>query len=169
MPLFFLDRQRDEVQNTSNHFGLFIMKIATIIVTGMLLCMSAEAQEPAAEAPAAPTAEATTPEAQHAAFVKDLIANVNKLTETLKGITDTATADAAAPKVTELVARNKELMQASKNLPQLAPDAAAAQRALFATQAKPAMAELRTTVAAVLAKECYGSEALLQALAPFVH
>lgn len=165
MPLFFLDRQRGEVQNTSNHFGFFIMKIATIIVTGMLLCMSAEAQEPAA----APTAEATTPEAQHAAFVKDLIANVNKLTETLKGITDTATADAAAPKVTELVARNKELMQASKNLPQLAPDAAAAQRALFAAQAKPAMAELRTAMATVLDKECYGSEALLQALAPFVH
>ena len=165
MPLFFLDRQRDEVQNTSNHFGFFIMKIATIIVTGMLLCMSAEAQEPAA----APAAEATTPEAQHAAFVKDLIANVNKLTETLKGITDTATADAAAPKVTELVARNKELMQASKNLPQLAPDAAAAQRALFAAQAKPAMAELRTAMAAVLDKECYGSETLLQALAPFVH
>lgn len=169
MPLFFLDRQRGEVQNTSNHFGFFIMKIATIIVTGMLLCMSAGAQEPAAEAPAAPTAEATTPEAQHAAFVKDIIANVNKLTETLKGITDTATADAAAPKVTELVARNKELMQASKNLPQLAPDAAAAQRALFAAQAKPAMAELRTAMAAVLDKECYGSEALLQALAPFVH
>lgn len=165
MPLFFLDQQRCEVQNTSNHFGFFIMKIATIIVTGMLLCMSAEAQEPAA----APTAAATTPEAQHAAFVKDLIANVNKLTETLQGITDTATADAAAPKVTELVARNKELMQASKNLPQLAPDAAAAQRALFAAQAKPAMAELRTAMAAVLDKECYGSEALLQALAPFVH
>lgn len=165
MPLFFLDRQRGEVQNTSNHFGFFIMKIATIIVTGMLLCMPAEAQEPAA----APTAEATTPEAQHAAFVKDLIANVNKLTETLKGITDTATADAAAPKVTELVARNKELMQASKNLPQLTPDAAAAQRALFAAQAKPAMADLRAAMAAVLTKECYGSKALLQALAPFVH
>ena len=140
------------------------MKIASIIVTGMLLCMPTVAQEPAApsEAPAAP-------EAQHAAFVKELIANVNALTETLKGINDTATADAAAPKVAELVAHNKELMQASKNLPQLTPDAAAAQRAMFAQQAKPAMAELRAALTAVVTKECHGSDALLQALAPIIH
>ena len=147
------------------------MKIASIVVTGMLLCMPAVAQETAApaQAPAAPAAEAATPEAQHTAFVKELIANVNSLTETLKGINDTATADAAAPKVTELVAHNKELMQASKNLPQLTPDAAAAQRALFAQQAKPAMAELRAALTAVVTKECYGSDALLQALAPIIH
>ena len=145
------------------------MKIASIIVAGMLLGMPTIAQEAAEQTPAAPAAEAATPEAQHAAFVKELIANVNNLTETLKGINDTATADAAAPKVAELVARNKELMQASKNLPQLAPDAAAAQRALFSQQAKPAMAELRTALVAVVTKECYGSDALLQALAPIIH
>ncbi|MCQ2371893.1 MAG: hypothetical protein MJ058_07590 [Akkermansia sp.] len=145
------------------------MKIASIIVTGMLMGMPAVAQEaPAAPAPA-PAAEAATPEAQHAAFVKELIANVNELTEALKGVTDTATADAAAPKVAKLVAHNKELMQASKDLPQLAPDAAAAQRALFSQQAKPAMAELRTALVAVVTKECYGSDALLQALAPIIH
>lgn len=138
------------------------MKIASIIVAGMLLGMPTIAQEAAEQTPAAP-------EAQHAAFVKELIANVNNLTETLKGINDTATADAAAPKVAELVAHNKELMQASKNLPQLAPDAAAAQRALFSQQAKPAMAELRTALVAVVTKECYGSDALLQALAPIIH
>ena len=147
------------------------MKIASIVVTGMLLGMPAVAQETAAPAqtPAAPAAEAATPEAQHTAFVKELIANVNSLTETLKGINDTATADAAAPKVTELVAHNKELMQASKNLPQLTPDAAAAQRALFAQQAKPAMEGLRAALTAVVTKECYGSDALLQALAPIIH
>ena len=147
------------------------MKIASIIFTGMLLCMPVVAQEPAtpAETPAAPAAETATPEEQHAAFVKELIANVNNLTETLKGINDTATADAAAPKVADLVAHNKELMQASKNLPELTPDAAAAQRALFAQQAKPAMAELRAALTAVVDKECYGSDALLQALAPFIH
>lgn len=145
------------------------MKIASIIVAGMLLGMPTIAQEATEQTPAAPAAEAATPEAQHAAFVKELIANVNNLTETLKGINDTATADAAAPKVAELVARNKELMQASKNLPQLAPDAAAAQRALFSQQAKPAMAELRTALVAVVTKECYGSDALLQALAPIIH
>lgn len=146
------------------------MKIASIIVTGMLFCMPAVAQEPAvsAETPA-PAAEAATPEAQHVAFVKELIANVNNLTETLKGINDAATADAAAPKVAKLVAHNKELMQASKNLPQLTPDAAAAQRALFAQQAKPAMAELRAALTSVVTKECYGSDALLQALAPIIH
>lgn len=143
------------------------MKIASIIVTGMLMGMPAVAQEaPAAPAPAA---EAATPEAQHAAFVKELIANVNELTEALKGVTDTATADAAAPKVAKLVAHNKELMQASKDLPQLPPDAAAAQRAQFSQQAKPAMAELRTALVAVVTKECYGSDALLQALAPIIH
>ena len=145
------------------------MKIASIIVAGMLLGMPTIAQEAAEQTPAAPAAEAATPEAQHAAFVKELIANVNNLTETLKGINDTATADAAAPKVAELVAHNKELMQASKNLPQLAPDAAAAQRALFSQQTKPAMAELRTALVAVVTKECYGSDALLQALAPIIH
>ena len=145
------------------------MKIASIIVAGMLLGMPTIAQEAAEQTPAAPAAEAATPEAQHAAFVKELIANVNNLTETLKRINDTATADAAAPKVAELVAHNKELMQASKNLPQLAPDAAAAQRALFSQQAKPAMAELRTALVAVVTKECYGSDALLQALAPIIH
>ena len=145
------------------------MKIASIIVAGMLLGMPTIAQEAAEQTPAAPAAEAATPEAQHAAFVKELIANVNNLTETLKGINDTTTADAAAPKVAELVARNKELMQASKNLPQLTPDAAAAQRALFSQQAKPAMAELRTALVAVVTKECYGSDALLQALAPIIH
>lgn len=145
------------------------MKIASIIVAGMLLGMPTIAQEAAEQTPAAPAAEAATPEAQHAAFVKELIANVNNLTETLKGINDTATADAAAPRVAELVTRNKELMQASKNLPQLAPDAAAAQRALFSQQAKPAMAELRTALTAVVTKECYGSDALLQALAPIIH
>lgn len=145
------------------------MKIASIIVAGMLLGMPTIAQEAAEQTPAAPAAEAATPEAQHAAFVKELIANVNNLTETLKGINDTTTADAAAPKVAELVAHNKELMQASKNLPQLAPDAAAAQRALFSQQAKPAMAELRTALVAVVTKECYGSDALLQALAPIIH
>ena len=146
------------------------MKIASIIVTGMLMGMPAVAQEtPPAPAPEAPAAEAATPEAQHAAFVKELIGNVNDLTKTLQGVTDTASADAAAPTVAQLVARNKQLMQASKDLPQLAPDAAAAQRALFASQAKPAMAELRAALTAVVTKECYGSDALLQALAPMIH
>ena len=145
------------------------MKIASIVAMGMLLGMPAVAQEASTSAPAASAEEAATPEAQHAAFVKELIANVNNLTQTLKGINDTAAADAAAPKVAELVAHNKELMQASKNLPQLTPDAAAAQRALFAQQAKPAMAELRAALTAVVSKECYGSDALLQALAPIIH
>ena len=84
------------------------MKIASIIVTGMLFCMPAVAQEPAvsAETPA-PAGEAATPEAQHAAFVKELIANVNELTEALKGVTDTATADAAAPTVAKLVEKKR--------------------------------------------------------------
>ena len=142
------------------------MKIASIIVSGVLCCTLAAAQDPA---PAAPAAEQASPEAQHAAFTKDIIENVKEMTATLKGVTDTATADAAAPKAKALVARNRELMQASRQLPQLAPDTAAAQKALFAAQAKPAMADLRTELMRVLESQCYNSDALLQALAPMIH
>ena len=142
-----------------------MIKIASIIVSGMLLGMPTVAQETAP----APAAETAAPEAQHRAFTEDIIANVKETTAAMKGITDTATADAAAPKVKELVQRNRELMQASKQLPQLTPDAAAAQKALFAAQAKPLMAELRAEFTRVLSAQCYNSDALLQALAPLVH
>lgn len=143
-----------------------MMKIASIIVSGVLCGTLAAAQEPA---PAAPAAEHATPEAQHAAFTKEIIDNVKEMTATLKGVTDTTTADAAAPKAKALVARNRELMQASRQLPQLTPDAAAAQKALFAAQAKPAMTDLRTELMRVLENQCYNSDALLQALAPMIH
>lgn len=147
--------------------GGSVMKIESIIVSCVLLGTLAVAQE---TAPATPAAEpAASPQAQHQAFAKDIIGNVKEMTATLKGVTDTATADAAAPKAKELVALNKELMQASKNLPQLTPDAAAAQKALFAAQAKPAMADLRTELLRVLNNQCYNSDALLQALAPMIH
>lgn len=139
------------------------MKFASIIVPCVLFGTLAAAQETPSTQPPAQTAEA-----QHKAFTKELLANVKEMTETLKSVTDTATADAAAPKAKELVQRNRDLMQGSKNLPQLTPDAAA-QRALFAAQAQPAMAALRAEVSRVLNAECYNSNALLQALAPMIH
>lgn len=140
------------------------MKFASIIVPCVLFGTLAVAQETPSTQPPAQTAEA-----QHEAFTKELLANVKEMTETLKSVTDTATADAAAPKAKELVQRNRDLMHGSKNLPQLTPDAAAAQRALFAAQAQPAMAALRAEVSRVLNAECYNSNALLQALAPMIH
>ncbi len=137
---------------------------AFLVVSGLLLGTLAVAGETPATQPIALASEA-----QHTACTESIIANVKEMTETLKGGTDTATADAAAPKARELVKHNRDLVQRSKKLPMLSPATTAERRMLFTVQAKPLMANLRAEVARVLGNQCYNSDALLQALAPLVH
>lgn len=137
---------------------------AFLVISGVLLGTPAIAGETPAAQPIALEAEA-----QHTAYTEGIIANVKEMTETLKGVTDTATADAAAPKARELVKRNRDLVQRSKSLPLLSPATTAERRMLFVVQAKPLMADLRAEVARVLGNQCYNSDAMLQALAPLIH
>lgn len=128
------------------------MKTSLLIATA-LCCLPALAQQPAE-----PRQQQHTPISAAQSIINQMGATTNALVDVLQGVSDKATADAAAREVGELVVQLKLL----NDLAGYAPDYAQQIEAMRMQQVNALMPMLMNT------NPCYGSEAMLKALAPVV-
>lgn len=129
------------------------MKTQTIITLAALACMPAIAQQPAPQ-----PQQQRTPASAAQSIINQMGITTNALVDVLQGVTDKATADAAAREVGEIIVQLKLL----NDLAGYAPDFAQDIEAMRQAQVNALMPMLMNT------NPCYGSEAMLKALAPVV-
>lgn len=130
-----------------------VMKTQTIITLAALACMPAIAQQPAQQ-----PQQQRTPASAAQSIINQMGITTNALVDVLQGVTDKATADAAAREVGEIIVQLKLL----NDLAGYAPDFAQDIEAMRQAQVNALMPMLMNT------NPCYGSEAMLKALAPVV-
>ena len=129
------------------------MKTQTILTLAALACMPAIAQQPAPQ-----PQQQRTPASAAQSIINQMGITTNALVDVLQGVTDKATADAAAREVGEIIVQLKLL----NDLAGYAPDFAQDIEAMRQAQVNALMPMLMNT------NPCYGSEAMLKALAPVV-
>ncbi|MDO4953943.1 MAG: hypothetical protein Q4E43_02230 [Akkermansia sp.] len=129
------------------------MKTQTILTLAALACMPAIAQQPAQQ-----PQQQSTPASAAQSIINQMGITTNALVDVLQGVTDKATADAAAREVGEIIVQLKLL----NDLAGYAPDFAQDIEAMRQAQVNALMPMLMNT------NPCYGSEAMLKALAPVV-
>ena len=129
------------------------MKTHTILTLAALACMPAIAQQPAPQ-----PQQQSTPASAAQSIINQMGITTNALVDVLQGVTDKATADAAAREVGEIIVQLKLL----NDLAGYAPDFAQDIEAMRQAQVNALMPMLMNT------NPCYGSEAMLKALAPVV-
>ena len=129
------------------------MKTHTILTLAALACMPALAQQPVQQ-----PQQQSTPASAAQSIINQMGITTNALVDVLQGVTDKATADAAAREVGEIIVQLKLL----NDLAGYAPDFAQDIEAMRQAQVNALMPMLMNT------NPCYGSEAMLKALAPVV-
>ena len=129
------------------------MKTQTFLTLAALACMPAIAQQPAPQ-----PQQQRTPASAAQSIINQMGITTNALVDVLQGVTDKATADAAAREVGEIIVQLKLL----NDLAGYAPDFAQDIEAMRQAQVNALMPMLMNT------NPCYGSEAMLKALAPVV-
>lgn len=129
-----------------------VMK-TTLLLTAALCCLPALGQQPAE-----PQQPQSHPVSAAQSIINQMQATTNALVDVLQGVSDKAGADAAAREVGELVVQLKLL----NDLAGYAPDYAAQIESMRMAQVNALMPMLMNT------NPCYGSEAMLKALAPVV-
>ena len=134
------------------------MKTHTIMTLAALACMPALAQQPVQPQPAPQPQQQRTPASAAQSIINQMGITTNALVDVLQGVTDKATADAAAREVGEIIVQLKLL----NDLAGYAPDFAQDIEAMRQAQVNALMPMLMNT------NPCYGSEAMLKALAPVV-
>lgn len=134
------------------------MKTHTILTLAALACVPALAQQPAQPQPAQQPQQQRTPASAAQSIINQMGITTNALVDVLQGVTDKATADAAAREVGEIIVQLKLL----NDLAGYAPDFAQDIEAMRQAQVNALMPMLMNT------NPCYGSEAMLKALAPVV-
>ena len=134
------------------------MKTHTILTLAALACVPAIAQQPMQPQPAPQPQQQRTPASAAQSIINQMGITTNALVDVLQGVTDKATADAAAREVGEIIVQLKLL----NDLAGYAPDFAQDIEAMRQAQVNALMPMLMNT------NPCYGSEAMLKALAPVV-
>ena len=134
------------------------MKTQTIMTLAALASMPAIAQQPVQPQPAPQPQQQRTPASAAQSIINQMGITTNALVDVLQGVTDKATADAAAREVGEIIVQLKLL----NDLAGYAPDFAQDIEAMRQAQVNALMPMLMNT------NPCYGSEAMLKALAPVV-
>ena len=134
------------------------MKTQTILTLAALACVPAIAQQPVQPQPAQQPQQQRTPASAAQSIINQMGITTNALVDVLQGVTDKATADAAAREVGEIIVQLKLL----NDLAGYAPDFAQDIEAMRQAQVNALMPMLMNT------NPCYGSEAMLKALAPVV-
>lgn len=133
---------------------------------------AAPAPAPAAEAPAAPAAETPAVDpaeyAKYQAPARETINAMKEIMEVLKGISNKETADAAAPKVKELVQKMDTLKSASEGLAEPSEAIQAKLKAEFEGELMGILSGMQQAFLPVVMQQCYGSSALMEALAPML-
>ena len=135
-----------------------IMKTKTILAVAAAACLPAFAQQPAQPQPAPQPQQQKAPASAAQSIINQMGITTNALVDVLQGVTDKATADAAAREVGEIIVQLKLL----NDLAGYAPDFAQDIEAMRQAQVNALMPMLMNT------NPCYGSEAMLKALAPVV-
>lgn len=138
-------------------------------VTGMLPDADTAATTATTEAPApapAPEQVKLTPDQQtYVQISRDIMSVLQNLTQTLGSVTDKATADLAAPKVTEIAVQLHKLQAAADAVPAPTEDLENALKlSLSEEEVKAAVHNFLVTVIQVAQVNCYDSEAMLAAL-----
>ena len=133
------------------------MKTQTILTLTALACMPAIAQQPVQPQPAQQQ-QKQAPASAAQSIINQMGITTNALVDVLQGVTDKASADAAAREVGEIIVQLKLL----NDLAGYAPDFAQDIEAMRQAQVNALMPMLMNT------NPCYGSEAMLKALAPVV-
>ncbi len=134
------------------------MKTKTILAVAAATCLPAFAQQPAQPQPAPQPQQQKAPASAAQSIINQMGITTNALVDVLQGVTDKATADAAAREVGEIIVQLKLL----NDLAGYAPDFAQDIEAMRQAQVNALMPMLMNT------NPCYGSEAMLKALAPVV-
>lgn len=129
-----------------------VMK-TTLLLTAALCCLPALGQQPAE-----PQQPQNHPVSAAQSIINQMQSTTSALVDVLQGVSDKASADAAAREVGELVVQLKLL----NDLAGYAPDYAAQIESMRMAQVNALMPMLMNT------NPCYGSEAMLKALAPVV-
>ena len=130
-------------------------------------------------APAAPAAPAPAPEAQapavdqaeyakYQAPARETLNCMKQLMDTLKGVNSKETADAAAPKVKELLATVDKLRAQSEGLPEPSEAIQQKLKAEFEGELQGIIGSMMGTFLPLMGNQCYGSQELMQALAPLL-
>lgn len=133
------------------------MKTQTILTLTALACMPAIAQQPVQPQPAQQQ-QKHVPVSAAQSIINQMGITTNALVDVLQGVTDKASADAAAREVGEIIVQLKLL----NDLAGYAPDFVQDIEAMRQAQVNALMPMLMNT------NPCYGSEAMLKALAPVV-
>ena len=133
------------------------MKTQTILTLTALACMPAIAQQPVQPQPAQQQ-QKHVPISAAQSIINQMGITTNALVDVLQGVTDKASADAAAREVGEIIVQLKLL----NDLAGYAPDFEQDIEAMRQAQVNALMPMLMNT------NPCYGSEAMLKALAPVV-
>lgn len=143
------------------------MKNSILLTAAVLALAPAFAQETAPTAPAAP-AEAAAP-ADAATFetaARNLMNCIKELNDALQGVKDTASADAAAPKVKELVAKMDAVSAENEKLGEPTPEIQAQVEKAIGAEFEQTMKALGETMRPIAMNGFYDSQALMEALAP---
>ena len=155
--------------------GLFVMKTTIIALAAMASPLMAQEAAPAAPAAPAPAPEAQAPAVDPAEYAKyeaparETINNMKQLLDTLKGVNSKETADAAAPKVKELMASTETLRKQSESLPEPSEAIQNKLKEQFEGELQGVISGMMGTFLPLLSSQCYGSQALMDALAPFLN
>lgn len=152
--------------------GLFVMKTTIIALAAMASPLMA--QEAAPAAPVAPAPEAQAPAVDPAEYAKyeaparETLNCMKQLMDTLKGVNSKETADEAAPKVKELMATAEELHKQSESLPEPSEAIQNKLKEEFEGELQGIIGSMMGTFLPLLSNQCYGSQALMEALAPLL-
>lgn len=140
------------------------MKNSILLAAAVLALAPAIAQEtaPAATAEAAAPADAATFEAA----ARNLMNCIKELNAALQGVKDTASADAAAPKVKELVAKMDAVSAENEKLGEPTPEIQAQVEKAIGAEFEQTMKALGETMRPIAMNGFYDSQALMEALAP---
>lgn len=145
------------------------MKTCILATAAILAATTTLAQEAAPAAPAAPaTAPAATAE-QFETAARNLMNCIRELDATLQSVKDTASADAAAPKVKELVAKMNAVSAENEKLGEPAPEIQAQVEKAIGAEFQQTMESLGNTMRPIAMNGFYDSAALTEAIAPLLY
>ena len=144
------------------------MKNSILLTAAVLAFAPAIAQETAPAAPAAPAEAAAAPAdaGKFEAAARNLMNCIKELNDALQGVKDTASADAAAPKVKELVAKMDAVSAENEKLGEPTPEIQAQVEKAIGAEFEQTMKALGETMRPIAMNGFYDSQALMEALAP---
>ncbi len=139
--------------------------LTTLLTSSLALAdISLGSTSPATPAPAEATA------AEYIQSVNEVMSTLKELTGVLEGVTDQASADAAAPQVAVIAPRLIELQKKSESMPRPTPEVESQVRASINVQeVQQIVSSFLTSFIRIGMSNAYGSQSLLNTLGPVMN